>query len=304
VSGVTTPYLYDGQNPAMISTNQMLAGAGLDEIYAQINSSGTTSYMRDGLNSTVALTNSSAATTANYSYSPYGDSASTGTASTPLQYTGREDDGATGLYFYRARYYSPQLGRFISEDPIGLAGGTNYYAYALGDPVDNNDPNGEFVPLIVILPVIGGLVGGISDVLTATSCQNKWAAFGRGFVSGATGTLVGLGVTALTGNPWLAGAAAGEISSISDQALAGESLDPIKVAASTGLGAVGGKLLSRAFPTVGRLPSMTLPRTLQNTGLNSQRLMIQESGTDALGGGGQYLLNAIQSPAGEGCGCK
>ena len=157
----------------MISTNQMLAGAGLDEIYAQINSSGTTSYVRDGLNSTVALTNSSAATTANYSYSPYGDSASTGTASTPLQYTGREDDGATGLYFYRARYYSPQLGRFISEDPIGLAGGTNYYAYALGDPVVNNDPNGEFVPLIVILPVIGGLVGGISDVLTATSCQNK-----------------------------------------------------------------------------------------------------------------------------------
>jgi RHS repeat-associated protein len=142
VSGVTTPYLYDGQNPAMISTNQMLAGAGLDEIYAQINSSGATSYLRDGLNSTVALTNSSAATTGNYSYSPYGDSVGTGTSTTPLQYTGRENDGATGLYYYRARYYSPQLGRFISEDPIGLAGGTNYYAYAGGDPISNSDPSG------------------------------------------------------------------------------------------------------------------------------------------------------------------
>lgn len=142
MSGVTTPYLYDGQNPAMISTNQMLAGAGLDEIYAQINSSGTTSYLRDGLNSTVALTNSSGATTASYSYSPYGDSVGIGTSTTPLQYTGREDDGATGLYFYRARYYSPQLGRFISEDPIGLAGGTNYYAYADGNPISESDPLG------------------------------------------------------------------------------------------------------------------------------------------------------------------
>ena len=124
-------------------------------------------------------------------------------------------------------------------------------------------------------------------------------------MSGATGTLVGLGVTALTGNPWLAGAASGEISeALADQALAGESLDPIKVATSTGLGAVGGKVLSLAFPTVGRLPSMTLPRTLQNIGPNSQRLLIQEGGNDALGGGAQYSLNAIQSPGGAGCGCK
>jgi len=120
----------------------LLAGAGLDEIYAQINSSGTTSYFRDGLNSTVALANSSGATTTNYSYSPYGDSVGSGTASTPLQYTGRENDGATGLYYYRARYYSPQLGRFISEDPSGLAGGSNHYAFVDGDPISETDPLG------------------------------------------------------------------------------------------------------------------------------------------------------------------
>jgi RHS repeat-associated protein len=162
VSDVTTPYLYDGQNPAMISSNQLLAGTGLDEIYAQINSTGTTSYLRDGVNSTVADTNSSAATTANYFYSPYGDTASTGTPSTTLRFTSRENDGATGLYYYRARYYSPQLGRFISEDPIGLAAGTNYYAYGNGNPISLTDPLGLFSGTEAVV----GFGDGVSRVLS------------------------------------------------------------------------------------------------------------------------------------------
>jgi len=64
-------------------------------------------------------------------------------AATPLQFTGRENDGPTGLYYYRTRYYSPQLGRFISEDPTGVGAGTNFYAYVNGDPVDNADPTGK-----------------------------------------------------------------------------------------------------------------------------------------------------------------
>ena len=48
----------------------------------------------------------------------------------------------TGLYYNRARYYDPQLGRFISEDPIGLEGGINAYAYAGNDPVNGTDPFG------------------------------------------------------------------------------------------------------------------------------------------------------------------
>jgi RHS repeat-associated protein len=46
------------------------------------------------------------------------------------------------LDYYCARYYSPQLGRFISEDPIGFAGGINYYAYALNSPTNFTDPFG------------------------------------------------------------------------------------------------------------------------------------------------------------------
>ena len=76
-------------------------------------------------------------------YDPYGASSTSGTASAnSLEYTGRENDGTTNLYYYRARYYSPQFGRFISEDPIGLAGGANYYAYVSGNPISNYDPLG------------------------------------------------------------------------------------------------------------------------------------------------------------------
>jgi len=72
---------------------------------------------------------------------PYGEVTATGSSTNPYQYTGRENDG-TGLYYYRARYYSPSLKRFISEDPMGLDAGLNEYVYADGDPLDELDPLG------------------------------------------------------------------------------------------------------------------------------------------------------------------
>ena len=77
-----------------------------------------------------------------YAYSPLGDMTKAGTDSTTLEYTGRENDGATGLYYYRARYYSPALGRFISEDPSQFQGGANFYAYAGGSPTNFTDARG------------------------------------------------------------------------------------------------------------------------------------------------------------------
>ena len=89
------------------------------------------------------MTSSTGTVTGTYTYSPYGETTATGTGSTPFDYTGRENDGASGLYYYRARYYSPALGRFISEDPIGLrGGGLNFYAYASGNPISRTDPLG------------------------------------------------------------------------------------------------------------------------------------------------------------------
>jgi len=230
--------------------------------------------------------------------------ASTGSLVNPFRYTARESDAETGLYYYRARYYDPATGRFLSEDPLQLNGGdADFYRYSINNPVNFKDPSGEFLPLIVLLPTVGGLIGGISDVLTAGPCENKLKAFGRGFVSGAAGTLVGIGVGALTANPFLAGAASGEISSILDQSLAGEPLDALKVANATLLGAVSGKIASDLFPTRGPLPGLGRPRPF---GPNSQALSLQESGADALGGSPQYLQNLLMHPnnSKSECGCK
>jgi len=58
-------------------------------------------------------------------------------------YTGREYDRETGLYYYRARYYSPYLGRFISRDPIGTADNINLYSYVGSNPLNYTDPSGN-----------------------------------------------------------------------------------------------------------------------------------------------------------------
>jgi len=99
----------------------------------------------------VRLTNGSAAKIVDYTYEPYGK-ASADTASTnAFQYTGRENDG-TGLSYYRPRYHHPVLGSFVSEDPIGLAGGPNLYAYVNGNPVGGRDPLG----LLNVVGQVGG----------------------------------------------------------------------------------------------------------------------------------------------------
>jgi RHS repeat-associated protein len=79
-----------------------------------------------------------------YTYEPFGQTTVTGQGNgNPLQYTGRENDG-TGLYYYRARYYSPSRQRFILEDRIGFAGGdTNLYGYVYNNPLTWLDPLGS-----------------------------------------------------------------------------------------------------------------------------------------------------------------
>jgi RHS repeat-associated protein len=123
----------------------------------------------------VALTDSTGALQTQYTYEPFGNTSIAGAASAnPLQYTGRENDG-TGLYYYRARYYSPKLQRFISEDPIEFGGGdVNLYAYVFNSPTNYTDPTGEIVPLLLLCArgaatsiAIDGLAGRKVDLTDA-----------------------------------------------------------------------------------------------------------------------------------------
>jgi len=149
-SSGTTNYLYDGANvlEEVDGSGNVLAryvqAPGVDQPLAQTRSGATSYYEADGLGSVTSLSNSSGALANTYTYDSYGKiTASTGTLTNPFQYTAREFDPETGIYEYRARYYNPQIGRFISEDPIGFAGGqANLYAYVGNDPIDFTDPFG------------------------------------------------------------------------------------------------------------------------------------------------------------------
>src|SRR5439155_15601091 len=90
--------------------------------------------------STTGLTNSLGASVAQVTYDSFGRS--NGPSLTRYDYTGRERDPLTGLMYYRARWYDPQVGRFISEDPIGLSGGINQFAYVGNNPQNWTDPSG------------------------------------------------------------------------------------------------------------------------------------------------------------------
>ena len=92
---------------------------------------GTTNYYHaDGLGTITSLSNAAGVQAQTYKFDSFGkQTASLARSLNPFQYTAREFDSETSLYFYRARYYDATTGRFLDEDPIGLVGGINPYVY-------------------------------------------------------------------------------------------------------------------------------------------------------------------------------
>ena len=145
----TTNYLYDGDNllEEVDSSGNSLARYGqttnMDEPLSQFRGTSTSYFEADGLGTITSLSNAGGTLTQTYTFDSFGDqTASAGSLTEPFRYTARELDAETNLYYYRARYYDETVGRFLSEDPIGLAGGINFFSYVGNSPVNFIDPLG------------------------------------------------------------------------------------------------------------------------------------------------------------------
>jgi RHS repeat-associated protein len=157
-AGVTTTYAYDGdgvieERRSPGTTLRYVRGPVIDQHWGMRNCAGTDTYfLADHLGSVVQTTNASGTVTLTRDYDAYGNPLA-GSGQSGYAYTGREWDSEIGLYYYRARYYDPRIGRFLNEDPIGLAGGINFYRYVAANPANLTDPTGLQVPAPPVDPV-------------------------------------------------------------------------------------------------------------------------------------------------------
>jgi len=146
INNSSRTYIYDGLEIILEEWSggsvRHVLDSDLDRPLASVSDTGViTYYLADHLGSVVQQTDGSGEVSAVRRYDPYGRLL-TGDDISGYAFTGREWDSEVDLYYFRGRYYSPELGRFISPDPVGLQGGINLYAYVDGNPIVNTDPLG------------------------------------------------------------------------------------------------------------------------------------------------------------------
>ena len=148
-STTTSIFAYDGDN-LIEETNSSGAAVArysqtqnIDEPLAMLRSGATSYYHADGLGSITSLSNAAGALANTYTFDSFGRlTNSTGSLVNPFRFTAREFDTETNLQFSRARYYDPQTGRFIGEDPLRFGISPNFYSYLDNDPTSWLDPSG------------------------------------------------------------------------------------------------------------------------------------------------------------------
>jgi RHS repeat-associated protein len=145
----TSIFVYDGDN--LVETvngsggevASYAQGQNIDEPLAMDRSGTIDYYEQDGLGSVTSLTATNGSVAQSYTYDSFGNqTASSGSLTNYFRYTGREFDKETNLYYYRARYYDPTSGRFLSEDPSRFNTDFDFYRYVFDNPVDFGDPLG------------------------------------------------------------------------------------------------------------------------------------------------------------------
>ncbi len=239
-------YVYDGPNivisyltrkrgwAARTAVTRYIQGPGIDRPLAMEKNSKIYYYHADGLGSIIALTDSRQKVVESFDYDSFGNMKRNGEhIDQPFTFTGREKDEETGLYYYRARYYDPQVGRFISKDPIGFASGNSVlYGFVGNNPVNFVDPTG--LAGCTIGFEASGAVSGFGGVigLYANFSHDPTQAWYSGWSSSVTFTAGGgaaASVYGLTGGVYLGGNNTSNVSELNGPFLNGGRL---------GLGAV------------------------------------------------------------------
>jgi RHS repeat-associated protein len=190
VNGMTTEFTYDSRNRVMQRTSGngtlnltysgwnlieerngggaleqvYVHGAGIDEILVKVTTSGPAYYHHDGLGSTIALTGENGELLESYRYDAFGavtilspstlDPRPSTAFGNRFLFTGREWLSQVGLYDYRNRVYSAQIGRFLQTDPIRFAAGDgNLYRYVGNNPALRIDPSGKYWQVVAVYSV-------------------------------------------------------------------------------------------------------------------------------------------------------
>lgn len=158
-------------------TQRHVPGVGVDDVVLSYAGSGVSSRtwnLADERGSIIALTGATGVVSSINTYDEFGVPAA-GNAGR-FQYTGQQWLPEAQAYYYRARTYFPQTGRFLETDPIGYGGGQNLYAYVGGDPINLVDPLGLWAMTIRVCGPStatggdGGEVDGSEVVITAGRC--------------------------------------------------------------------------------------------------------------------------------------
>jgi RHS repeat-associated protein len=186
---------YNGSNQLL---RRYVHGPGTDEPLLWYEGAGTSDRRwlhQDERGSTVAVSNATGAMLAVNAYDEYGVPAAGNLGR--FQYTGQTWIPELGLYYYKARVYSPSLGRFLQTDPIGYSDGFNLYAYVGNNPLNATDPTGKIIDVIADVAFIAADIGAIaSEGATATNVAALVADVVGAATPGATG--LGAGVRAVS----------------------------------------------------------------------------------------------------------